>query len=215
MKKYIDYPNREDWLKGRENTLGASEVASIMWKGFQNAVEIWKEKVGVKKHTESKGKSRIDYGAEAEEYLRALFALKNKKKYKVEYFPYRTYFNDKYGFLHATLDGELTNLADGSKGIWECKTVFIISRRELDEWDGKLPDKNYIQVCDQLGVMNYDFAVVTVELIFADGNSEIRNYTIERNEQVEKDIRLVEKEAVDFWTKYVIPKKKPPIKMTL
>ena len=214
MPKYIEYPNREEWLKGRTNSIGASEVASVLWEGFQNAVEIWEEKTGVKPHKEFKNDKRVDYGAQAEEYLRCLFALKNKDKYKVEYFPYRMYFHEKYPFLHATLDGELTRIEDAAKGVWECKTVFIMSKHDLEQWNGRIPDKYYIQVLDQLAVMKYDFAVVTVELIFPDGNSEVRNYTIERK-QKENDIQHVEKEAVKFWTEYVVPKKKPPIKMTL
>lgn len=212
---YVDYANREEWLKARINSLGASEVASIMWQGFQNAVEIWKEKTGLALHKESNDNERISYGAEAEEHLRALFALKNRKLYKVEYFPYRTYLHEKYPFLHATLDGELTSLFDGKKGVWECKTVFVLSHKDIEQWNGKIPNKYYIQVCDQLAVTEYDFAVVMVELIEKNGNSEIRTYTIERDEQVENDIRYVESEAVRFWTEYVIPKKKPPIKMTL
>lgn len=215
MPKYIDYSNREEWLKGRIHSLGASEVASVLGMGFQNPIDVWEEKTGVKPHKEFKGDKRVDYGSQAEEHLRCLFALKNKGKYEVEYFPYRTYFHEKYGFLHATLDGELTRIEDAEKGVWECKTVFIMSRRELEEWEGKIPNKYYIQVLDQMAIMNYKFAVITAEIISSDGNSEIRNYTIERTEDVENDIRYVIKEAVDFWTKYVIPKKKPPIKMIL
>ena len=215
MLTYIDYPNREEWLKCRIDGLGASEVACVLWEGFQTAVQLWEEKTGIKQHKEFQNDKRVDYGSNAEEYLRALFSLKNKDKYKVEYNPYRVYLNEKYRFLRATLDGELINLFNNEKGVWECKTVWIMSKRELEQWNGKIPQKYYIQVLEQLCVTKYKFAVVTVELIFPDGNSEIRNYTIERTEQVEMDIQHVETEAVKFWTEYVIPKKKPPIKIKL
>ena len=215
MPKYIDYPNREEWLKGRVNSLGASEVASVLWQGFQNAVDIWKEKTGLTPHIEKDKDERVDYGFKAEGYLRSLFALKFGSVYNVEYFPYRVYSHDEYPFLTATLDGELTRAADNKKGVWECKTVLIMSKKDLEQWDGVLPNKYYIQVLEQLCVMNYDFAVLTAELRFPDGNCEIRNYTIERDDQVERDIQYVESEAVKFWTKYVIPKKKPPIQITL
>lgn len=215
MLTYIDYPNREEWLEDRIDGLGASEVACVLWEGFQTAVQLWEEKTGIKPHKEFQNDKRVDYGSNAEEYLRALFSLKNKDKYKVEYNPYRVYLNEKYRFLRATLDGELINLSDNEKGVWECKTVWIMSKRELEQWNGKIPQKYYIQVLEQLCVTKYKFAVVTVELIFPDGNSEIRNYTIERTEQVESDIQYVETEAVKFWTEYVIPKTKPPIKIKL
>ena len=215
MPKYIDYPNREEWLKGRMHSLGASEVACVLWEGFEPATELWKEKTGRKNRKDFSKDKRVDYGAKAEEYLRSLFALKNKTKYEVEYFHYRTYIHEKYDFLHATLDGEIIRISDNKKGVWECKTVWIMSRKELESWNGKIPQKYYIQVLDQLGIMEYSFAVVTVELIFPDGNSEIRNYTIERDGQVENDIQYVESEAVKWWNEYVVKDKKPPIKMTL
>lgn len=215
MSNYVDYPNREEWLKGRENTLGASEVACVLGVGFQPAVDLWKVKTGRVNPKDLSENARVKYGTEAEEYLRALFSIKNADKYKVEYFPYRTYIHAKYPFLHATLDGELTRLSDGKKGIWECKTVWITSAKILDDWSGRIPDKYYVQVCDQLAVTGYDFAVVTVELIFPDGDSEIRNIPIDRTEQVENDIRYVETEAVRWWNEYVVKEKKPPIKMTL
>ena len=215
MANYIDYPNREEWLKGRIKSLGASEVACVLWEGFDPATELWKEKTGRKQRKDFSNDKRVEYGTNAEDYLRSLFALKHKDKYKVEYFPYRTYIHEKYPFLHATLDGELVKLESGKRGVWECKTVWVMSRKELENWNGKIPQKYYIQVLDQLCVMKYDFAVVTVELIFPDGNSEIRNYTIERNEQVENDIKYIETEAAKWWSEYVVKDKKPPIKMTL
>ena len=211
---YIDYSNREEWLKGRIKSLGASEVASVMGMGFQTPLELWKLKTGKAEPKDLSDIPRVKYGTEAETHLRSLFALKNEDKYNIEYFPYRVYLNENM-CLSCTLDGELTKLSSGAKGVWECKTVWVTSKKTLEEWDGKIPDKYYIQVCDQLGITGYSFAVVTAELIFPDGNSEIRNYTIERNEQVENDIKYIQKEAVNFWERYVKTGTQPPVRMTL
>lgn len=213
--KYIDYPNHEEWFKGRINSLGASEVASALGMGFQTPIELWKVKTGRVKPKDLSENERVKYGTEAENYLRALFVLKMRDKYFVEYFPYRVYYRENLPYLTATLDGELIRLSDGKKGVWECKTVWVTSAKILDDWSGRIPDKYYIQVCEQLGITGYDFAVVTVELIFPDGDSEIRNISIERTEQVERDIQYVETEAVKWWDEYVVKDKQPPVRLTI
>lgn len=212
---YIDYPNKEAWLKGRINSLGASEVASVLGIGFLSQDALWDIKTGKVEPADLSFNDRVRYGTEAEACLRALFALKNKDKYLMEYNPYRVYNNERHPFLTATLDGELTRLSDNKKGVWECKTVWINSSKMLEEWKGKIPDKYYCQVCEQLAITERSFAVVTAELIFPDGESEIHNYTIDRTEQVERDIKFVYESAVDWWLKYVVTQKKPPVKMTL
>lgn len=212
---YIDYPNREEWLKGRCNSLGASEVASVLGMGFQTPLELWKIKTKKEEPKDLSYHPRVKYGIDAEEHLRMLFALKNTDKYKIIYEPYRTYFHVKHSFLTCTLDGRLIRIEDQQKGVWECKTVWVTSKKTLEEWNGCIPNKYYCQVCEQLSITGYSFAIITVELIFPDGNSETRNITIERNAQVEKDIEFITKEAVEFWEKYVIPGKRPPVKMVL
>lgn len=226
MQNYVDYPNREAWLKGRINSLGASEVSSVLGKGFQSSLELWKIKTGKVEPKDLSDIPRVRYGTEAEEHLRALFSLKNADKYRIEYFPYRVFNHSKYPYLTCTLDGIIIQTDYDEEnylssdiyrkyGVWECKTVWITSSRELEQWNGKIPDKYYIQVLQQLAITDFSFAIITAELILPDGNSEIRNYMIERTKQVENDIQHVIKEAVEFWTKYVIPNKEPPIKMIL
>lgn len=211
---YVDYPNREEWLKGRIKSLGASEVACVLGMGFQSSLDVWKAKTGRVKPKDLSKNERVDYGTNAEEYLRALFALKYAKEYRVDYFPYRVYLSENK-VLSATLDGELTRLSDGKKGILEIKTVCINSKKGLDEWDGRVKTAYYVQVLSQLSITKYDFAYVYAELIFPDGKSELRPYMIERTEQVERDIRYVETEAVEWWNEYVVKDKQPPVKMTL
>lgn len=71
-----------------------------------------------------------------------------------------------------------------------------------------IPNHHYVQVCDQLGVTDFDFVVLQSQLIFQDGHSEIRQYYIERDE-AESDIAYVQSEAVKFWG-YVTSGKHPP-----
>lgn len=214
LNRYIEYASREEWLQGRINTLGASEVACVLGMGFQSPLDLWKVKTGKVKPKDLSDNERVKYGTEAEAHLRSLFALKSHDKYSVEYFPYRVYLNESK-ILSCTLDGELYRLCDETKGILEIKTVQINSKRELEDWNGKIKNCYYVQVCQQLSVTKYDFAIVYVELCFPDGNSELRQYLIERSKQVENDIKYVETEAVKWWSEYVVKRKQPPMKLTL
>ena len=147
--QYKEYPNREEWLQARKNSLGASEVASAMGMGFETQLDLWKEKTETQPHKSLDDNERVNYGTQAEEHIRALFELKNKDKYKVEYFPFRIYQSKENPFMTCTLDGELTRLVDGKKGGWEGKTAWIMSSQELSEWDNRIPDKYFIQVLPQ------------------------------------------------------------------
>lgn len=214
MANYVEYANRKEWLVSRQHTLGASEVASAMGMGFISQLDLWKEKTGRKPHNDLSANERVQYGTKAENHLRALFALQYADKYAVEYHGFRVYHHAKYDFLTATLDGELTRLADGKHGILEIKTAWIMSKRDLEQWENNsIPQHYYVQVVDQLNVTGFDFAVLTAQLIYQDGKSDIRQYFIERDE-VESDIAYVEGEAVKFWG-YVTSDRQPPVTLEL
>lgn len=209
MSNYTEYANRQEWLANRIHTLGASEVASALGMGFVSQLDLWKEKTGRKLHADLTENERVQYGTAAEEHLRGLFALQFKDKYDVEYHAYRVYRHEKYAFLTATLDGELLRKADGKHGILEVKTAWIMSKRDLEQWENNsIPQHYFVQVCDQLGVTGFDFVVLQAQLIFQDGKSEIRQYYIERDE-VQDEIAYVKQEAVKFWG-YVTSGKQPP-----
>ena len=214
MEQFVEYSNREEWLNARNKSLGASEVASAIGIGFTSQLDLWKEKTGRKERSDLSSNERVQYGTNAEEQIRNLFALQFKDKYEVEYHAFRVYKHATHEFLTATLDGELTRKSDGKRGIWECKTAWIISKADFDKWsNNSIPQHYFCQVIEQLGVTGYEFIVLTAQLIFQDGNSEIRHYTIERNE-VEADIKYITTEAAKFW-RYVQANKEPPQRLTL
>lgn len=214
MARYIEYANRQEWLASRQNTLGASEVASAMGQGYVSQLDLWKEKTGRKEHTDLSNNERVRYGTYAEAPLRELFSLQFHYVYEVEWHPYRVYHNEKCDYLTATLDGELTRKSDGKHGILEVKTAWIMSKRDLEKWENNsLPQNYYLQLLHQLNVTGFDFVVLVAQLIFPDGKSEIRQYYIERDE-VEDDIAYVQEQAVKFW-QYVTSDKQPPVTLEL
>lgn len=212
--KFNDYPDRQAWLAGRRNSIGASEIASVLGIGFSTPISLWQEKTGRKQPIDLSGNALVSYGSRAEEYLRALFALRHEKEYTMEYHPYRVYYKEDTPFLTATLDGELTRLADGKRGIWENKTVWVKKAANIKEWeDRSIPDKYYCQLLQQLQATDFDFAVLNAEIHFPDGHIEIREYTVEWDE-VENDITYIVEEGTKFWG-YVKEDKQPPVVLTI
>lgn len=206
----VQYKDREDWLSGRSKSIGASEVAIILGEAsYKSPLELWKEKTGRKTPDDISDDERVSYGTEAEEHLRALFALKHRRDYKVEYKPYLVYHHGEKPYMTCTLDGELVRLSDGKRGVWECKTALIQSKRALEEWDGRIPNNYFCQVCDQLNITHFDFLVLLAELRFPDNTAEIREYTIEADE-VRADMAYVEEEVTKFW-RYVESDRQPPV----
>lgn len=156
----------------------------------------------------------VEYGTYAEEHMRALFALKHGGEYAVEYYPHRIYHSDERPYMTCTLDGEIIRRSDGARGIYECKTAFIKSASMLGEWNGRIPNQYYIQVCHQLYVMSdRQFAILNAELRFPDNSAEIREYEITR-EECEGDIAFILPKCDEFWN-YVKNRKKPPLEMRL
>jgi hypothetical protein len=127
----------------------------------------------------------------------------------VEYKPFLVYHHGEKPYMTCTLDGELVRLSDGKRGVWECKTALIQSKRALEEWDGRIPNNYFCQVVDQLNITQFDFLVLSAELRFPDNTAEIREYTIEADE-VLADMAYVEEEVTKFW-RYIESDRQPPV----
>lgn len=199
MVTYKDYPNREMWLNGRKDSIGASEVAAAIGiKAFMTPKQLWRLKTGREKDKDLSDNSRVEYGTHAEECLRNLFVLKHRHEYDMEYHQFRVYKNSDFPFLSCTLDGEILRKNDGKKGVWECKTVEVTSSKTMEEWNGKIPDHYFAQVVAQLAVTGYSFSIVSVELRFADFSSSIREYFYDSSE-LSDDIEYVVCGCKKFW----------------
>ena len=212
--KFIDYPDRKTWLANRYKSLGASEIAVVCGhSNFMTEEQLWKEKTLRSQHKEYEENDRVDYGQEAEQYLRELFKLKHKDEYKVDYFPYRVYHNEERPYLTSTLDGLITRLEDNKIGGYECKTTLIQSKQSLEQWNGGIPQNYYCQVLHQLYTAGLDFVILNVELRFPDNNAEIREYMISR-EGRQNEIDFIVSKGDKFW-QYVKTDKKPPLTIRL
>lgn len=192
--------SREEWLAERRNYIGGSEASAVIgYNPYQSNIDLWELKTGRRKAEDISNKPYVLYGTKAEEHLRELFKL-DFPQYKVEYVDNNMFFNDKYPFAHASLDGWLTD-ADGRMGILEIKTTEIMGSVQREKWNKQIPNNYYIQVLHYMMVLEADFAVLKGQLKsnFDDMPSlQTKHYYIERSE-VENDIQFLANAEKEFY----------------
>lgn len=207
--------NREEWLKNRERTVGGSEAAALVGKNpYMSNIDLWRIKTGQQAKENIDDKEYVIYGRNAEEHLRALFAL-DYPQYEVDYIDNNSFWNDKYPWASASLDGWLTD-QDGRKGILEIKTTNILQSMQKEKWDHRIPDNYYCQVLWYLGVTGFDFAILKAQLKYDyDGDIFLttKHYHIERSE-VEEDITYLMQRGAIF-AEHIKAKKEPPLVINL
>lgn len=210
MVEMIQLSSRDEWLKNRYRIGGSDAAAVIGLNPYKDNVELWREKTGQTVPEDISDKPYVQYGTNAEKYLRELFSL-DFPEYMVDYCENNMFLNSKYPFAHASLDGWLTD-QKGRKGVLEIKTTNILQSMQKEKWKGRIPDNYYIQILHNMFVTEFEFAVLKAQLKY-DYSGEIvihtRHYFIERSD-VEEDIKfLAEKEAA-FW-KNVTEKNQPAL----
>lgn len=200
---------RQRWLKERLNGIGGSEAAAIVGLSpYMTKEELWEIKTRRRIAEDISSKPYVEYGTNAEQYLRGLFAL-DYPQYQVSYEEFKIIRNPKFPFIFATLDGELSELGNEKPlplirrtGVLEIKTTEIMRSGQWDKWsDGNLPDNYYIQLLHQLLATGYEFAVLNAQIKWhknGDLNKTTRYYTLERSDH-EESIQELLKAEIDFW----------------
>lgn len=205
--------NKEEWLEERKKGIGGSDAAVIVGKNpYKTTIDLWEEKLGIKEAEDISDKPYVQYGTNAEEYLRELFKL-DFPKYQVAHEEYSIIRHPEYPFLFASLDGQLVNKETGELGILEIKTSEILKSMQKEKWKDGIPDNYYCQVLHYLYVTGYSFAILKAQLKYnydGDIKLETRHYYIDRKD-VEDDIKYLSEKEIEFWNNFVIPKKQPPL----
>lgn len=205
-----DPKNREEWLQCRCRGIGGSDAGTVLGVNkYKTNVDLWQEKTGIKKNT-FKGNAATEYGKNAEEHIRAMFML-DHPEYTLEYHEYRMHANDKYKFLYATLDGELTEQS-GRKGVLEIKTATIQNPSQWDEWENKIPDSYYCQILHQLAATKFDFVWLRAYIRYYKGSelrATVKDYKFEKKDVLD-DILFLVKAEIEFWDK-VMKKEEPAL----
>ena len=204
---------RNEWLEERKKGIGGSDASVIMGLNpYKTTADLWKEKTGRIIAEDISNKEYVKYGTLAEEYLSELFKL-DFPGYNVDHEENSIIKHPKYPFLFASLDGSLTNKDTGERGVLEIKTTNILNNAQKEKWNNRIPDNYFCQVLHYLNVTGYSFAILKAQLKFNyDENIrlETRHYYIERKD-VEEDIKLLENKEIEFWNKYVVADKQPPL----
>lgn len=207
--KMIVFDSRDEWLAARK-TIGGSDAACILGKNpWKSNVELYLEKTGQCTPDDISNKDVVKYGTEAEKPLRRLFKL-DYPDMKVGYREYNLWTNQEYPWAHASLDGWLTD-KDGRKGILEIKTTNVMSSRQKEQWNERIPDNYFVQILHYIAVTEADFAILKAQLkweIEGEVYCQTRHYRIERADYEDDISYLMEKEK-KFVTENILKRKKP------
>ena len=194
------FKSRDEWLQNRRSYIGGSDAAAIVGasKSMTN-VELWEIKTGRREQKDISGLPFVEYGTKAEAYLRELFKL-DHPEYTVRYIENNSWKNDLFPWAAVSLDGWLLD-QQGRDGVWECKTTNILRAGQRSEWDDQIPQGYYIQLLHELMVTGFDFAILTSQLRYSDGDNMVKvtkNYRVERAD-VLPDIDFLINAERRFW----------------
>ena len=205
-----------EWKQERSYGIGASEcAAAIGMSKWKSNVQLWEEKVGLREPEDISGKPFVQFGHDAEPHIRALFALDHPELEVIYDSPYKIIRNTDHPFIFASPDGELIERATGKRGGLEIKTTEIMRGTQWKQWDNRIPDQYYCQVCHQMIAADWEFVILRARIKWTTRERErrvdVREYRIDR-EDVEEDIKYIRGELIAFW-KLVEEKQRPALKL--
>ncbi len=218
-KRYYD---RESWLKARLDGIGASDSSVVMGLSPWTTVdELWDLKTRRTEQKDISNNPAVKYGVDAEPLIRDFVAL-DFPFLKVDYHGMDILHHDLYPFITATLDGELTDTRfKNRKGVLEIKTGSYRNREDLEKWEnGDIPIYYYTQVCQQLAVTGWQFAIVAAKLTKRPYTNEEIDFDLPESvwkyayfsandKNVKASIQEVLRADIEFWN-YVESGVRPP-----
>jgi putative phage-type endonuclease len=165
----IRFRDRHSWLEGRQQSIGASEAASVQQiSPWVSNIHLWELKTGRRQAEDISEKPAVKRGIEEEPKIRAEFIAAHPE-FLVDHHPYDILLHKDHPFVSATLDGEIFEIETGRRGVLEIKTGSYSTKRYLSAWTGgEVPDHYFAQVCQQLLVTGWDFAIVQAKLFRTD-----------------------------------------------
>lgn len=191
------FNNREEWLAGRVNGIGASEAAAaIGMSPFESQYDLWMRKTGQKGDKDLTGNAAVEYGNRIEPAMRVMFQAEHPELV-LDYHQFDVLYRPDKPWMTATLDGELTD-SEGHRYVLEIKTANVAKKVQYDKWHDQVPRQYYIQACWQLLVTGWDGVYLFAKLMKLNGDSELRTYFIDR-ESHKEDMAWLESEVERFW----------------
>ena len=192
-------PDREAWLKRRAATIGGSDAGAILGLNpYMSNTDLYEIKTGIRQAEDISDKAAVQYGQQAERYLRGLFRL-DYPEYRVEYIDNNLWVNDRYPWAHYSADGWLYD-EKGRLGILEIKTTEIKNAAQWAQWQNRVPDSYFAQVLHGMMVMEADFAILKAQIkqwIDDELVIRVKHYPFERASYV-ADIAYLEEVERDY-----------------
>lgn len=222
LYKRETFKSKEEWLNNRG--FGGSSASAILGcNPYITIIDLYKSIVFGKAKKIDETNESMQYGTRCEPLIRELFKYDFENKYKVHSPSHYEMFRRKdKPYLTATLDGIITDLSSGEKGILEIKTHDIKNMKDADYWSDYIPQNYYVQCLHYLVVMNdFSFVILCAKLRYFDYydpngkkilRQEIRYYRLERKE-LEKELNMLEKKETDFYENNVLKKIMPTLKI--
>ena len=198
--------NREQWLQARTKGIGSSDVAAVLGLSpYKTNVELWEEKMGLRKPKDISDVEYVQNGTNSEDPLRKLFAV-DYPDLEIRHVENGMMIHPKYDFIRCSPDGILVEKETGRLGFLEIKRCEIASGQAYLKWkDGAIPDYYYTQTLQYfLANPKIQFGYLRAYLIrhMADGSifREIRDYKIaDTREEVEEDLKYLLPKEIEFW----------------
>lgn len=201
----ISCPDREAWLRSRQaQGIGGSECAAIVGVSpWMTAVELWRLKTGQAQAKDLSDNEAVQRGVAMEPAIREFFKALHPE-WTVEHHPYDLLFQSERPFIFASLDGEITDDA-GRRRVLEIKTGTTM---KWNEWkDGSIPENYALQCAHQLLATGYDIVNVIALLYRQNGDMELLEREIWR-EDFEDDIAYLAEKETEFWR--CVQERRPP-----
>lgn len=203
------YTNREDWLNARLDGIGASDSSAVLGISPWTSVdELWDLKTRKKKQKDISNNMAVKYGIDAEPLIREFVKL-DFPFLEVDYHSMDILKHDDFPFIMATLDGELIDTRFNRKGVLEIKTGGYRSRADLEKWNnGKIPMYYFSQICQQLAVTGWDFALVAAKLIRRPFTNDEVDFSLPESvwkyayfnaKDIMDSIQMIMRADIEFW----------------
>lgn len=199
----LDYGNRDAWLAGRRNGLGASDVAALFEDadgcslGYSTATKLWLEKTG-QLPPEDLAAEHVDLGNRMEAVIAEIFSERSGRTVK-QYGQWCVAQHPTIPFLRATPDRWITKAPDrAGRGLAQIKKA---NRFVAHNWREGVPLPIQIQTQCEMAVTTYDYDSVPV--IFDLMRFEF--FDVERDDDF---IAELEERARWFWD--LVQRREPP-----
>lgn len=203
MAEYINFKNKEEWLKLRSTRINSTDIAAVLGIcPYKSKFELWHEKAGNLKNSFVETE-RVRWGSRLEDAIangvideyRIENNISHDDIYRIE--PFKSYaIHHSLSFCGSSFDYQCNDPTrpEIGTGILECKLVdyLVFKSKFMIDGEIELPLHISCQIQWQLWITGFKWGLCAV----LTGGNKSYLINVERNEDF---IKLIEKEAIDFW----------------